>query len=54
MPLDSDHAIDPPLRPPEPAEPGVWRWLVAAALVLVIIVCIIEFVGGRVVKKNTH
>ena len=38
MPLDSDHAIDPPLRPPEPAEPGVWRWLVAAALVLVIIV----------------
>ena len=23
-------------------------------LVLVIIVCIIEFVGGRVVKKNTH
>lgn len=38
MPLDSDHAIDPPLRPPEPAEPGLWRWLVAAALVLVIIV----------------
>ena len=23
-------------------------------LVLVIIVCIMEFVGGKVVKKNTH
>ena len=23
-------------------------------LVLVIIVCIMEFVGGRVVRKNTH
>lgn len=23
-------------------------------LVLVLIVCVIEFVGGRIVKKNTH
>ena len=39
MPQDTDLATDPSLRPPEPAEArGVWRWLVAAALVLLIVV----------------
>ena len=39
MPSDSDVLSDQPLRPPEPeAEQSLWRWLVAAVLVLMIVV----------------
>ena len=39
MPPDPHDHPDQPLRPPEPeAEQSLWRWLVAAVLVLVIVV----------------
>ncbi|MDO5693754.1 MAG: hypothetical protein Q4G70_14975 [Pseudomonadota bacterium] len=39
MPSELDHTHDRPLTPPDPEpEQGLWRWLVAAVLVLIIVV----------------
>ena len=46
MPLDSDHAIDPPLRPPEPAEPEKSVEELLAELD--------DLIGLRRVKREVH